>query len=225
MTRESDFYYEIYKALFDHFGPRGWWPGDTKWEIVVGAILTQAVAWKNVERAIANLKEANLLGLEEIYEAEEEDLARFIKPALYHRQKAKKLKALAKYIKDRYRGNLDLMLKEELYKIRRELLDLWGIGPETADSILLYAAEKPIFVVDAYTIRIFSRLGIVEEKISYEEMQYLIQKALLPDVKLYNEYHALLVALGSNYCKKNNPYCNLCPINNFCNYFKIQKEK
>lgn len=225
MKQESDFYYEVYKALFAHFGPRRWWPGETKWEIIVGAILTQAVAWKNVEKAIANLKESNLLGLEQIYKAEEEEIAKFIKPALYHRQKAKKIKSLARYVKERYRGNLDLMFSEEIYKLRRELLDLWGIGPETADSILLYAGEKPIFVVDAYTIRIFSRLGIVEENISYEEMQYLIQKALWPDVKLYNEYHALLVALGSNYCKKNNPCCNLCPINNFCNYFKIQKEK
>lgn len=224
MAIEDDFFYQIYRVLFAHFGPRGWWPGETKWEIMVGAVLTQAVAWKNVEKAILNLKKAGILELEEMYRTEEEKIAQLIKPALYHRQKAKKLKVLACYVKERYRGNLDMMFKEEVNKLRKELLSLWGIGKETADSILLYAGEKPVFVVDAYTIRIFSRLGVVDEAIGYDRMQDLMHGFLTPDVGLYNEYHALLVALGANYCKKNNPICNLCPVNNFCNYLKIQKE-
>ncbi|MBO8159307.1 endonuclease III domain-containing protein [Thermosyntropha sp.] len=224
MAGTDKFLNEIYDVLLAFFGPRGWWPGESRWEIMVGAVLTQVVAWKNVEKAIANLKKEGLLELESLYEAEEEKIADLIKPALYHRQKAKKLKVLSGYVMDNYHGDLDLMFKKDLYVLRRELLDLWGIGPETADSILLYAGDKPVFVVDAYTIRIFSRLGMVHEKISYKEMQDLIQRNLASDVQMFNEYHALLVALGANYCLKSNPKCKICPLNNFCNYFKISRK-
>ncbi|SHG94969.1 DNA-3-methyladenine glycosylase III [Thermosyntropha lipolytica DSM 11003] len=224
MLADSEFFYQIYEMLLAHFGPRGWWPGESTWEIMVGAVLTQAVAWKNVEKAILNLKRAGLLELEAMCRAEEGKIAELIKPALYHRQKARKLKNLAGYVKERYGGNLELMFSQETKNLRGELLSLWGIGKETADSILLYAGEKPVFVIDAYTIRIFSRLGIVDQNTSYDMMQELMHRFLPSEVELYNEYHALLVALGANYCKKNNPICNLCPINNFCNYLKIQKE-
>ncbi len=207
---------EIYQRLLQHFGPRGWWPGDSRLEIVLGAILTQAVSWKNVEKAIRALKKAELLDIPALLALEEEDLATIIKPALYHRQKARRLKILLEFIADDYDGDFDLMFSEPFPELRAKLLDLWGIGPETADSILLYAGNYPVFVVDTYTIRIFSRLGWVEEKCSYQKMQGLLQGHLPLDVELYNEYHALLVALGANYCKKKKALCDECPLAGYC---------
>jgi endonuclease-3 related protein len=207
---------EIYHKLLEHFGPRGWWPGESCLEIMLGAVLTQAVAWKNVEKAIAALKEAGLLDFSALLAIAEEELADFIKPALYHRQKARRLKILLDFIAENYGGDIDLMFSEPLSPIRARLLALWGIGPETADSILLYAGNYPVFVVDAYTIRIFSRLGWVEDKCSYEKMQGLMQRHLPADTQIYNEYHALLVALGANYCKKRKALCQECPLAEYC---------
>jgi endonuclease-3 related protein len=211
---------DIYHKLFEHFGPRGWWPGESRLEIMLGAILTQAVAWKNVEKAIAALQEAGLLDFSALLAITEEELAELIKPALYHRQKARRLKILLDFIAENYGGDIDLMFSEPLPQIRARLLALWGIGPETADSILLYAGNYPVFVVDAYTIRIFSRLGWVEDKCSYEKMQGLLQCRLPADTQIYNEYHALLVALGANYCKKKRALCQECPLAGYCPYIR-----
>jgi endonuclease III related protein len=206
----------LYAALWEHFGPRGWWPGENRFEIIVGAILTQAVAWRNAEKALQGLKEAQLFSATQIIAAEVEELALALKPALYNRQKAKKLAGLMTLIQSEYKGDYDLMFSEPQEILRRKLLALWGIGEETADSILLYAGQYPVFVVDSYTRRIFSRIGLVEENIDYTEMQTFMQDNIAQDVGLYNEYHALLVALGSQYCKKTRPACSGCPIAYYC---------
>ncbi|KUG03550.1 endonuclease iii [hydrocarbon metagenome] len=207
---------QIYRMLFRHYGPRGWWPGESRLEIIVGAILTQAVAWKNVEKAIHNLKMEKVLAFQPLLNMPEEDLATLIKPALYNRQKAKKIKAMMNFIAKEYNGELDFMFKSTLPDLREKLLGIWGIGPETADSILLYAGNMPIFVVDAYTIRIFSRLGMVDENISYQQMQNFMHENVESDIYIYNEYHALLVALGADCCRKKNADCLLCPITSLC---------
>ena len=209
---------QIYQLLLEHFGPRSWWPAESRFEVIVGAILTQAVAWKNVEKAISALKKADLFSPQSLLQTPTEELAKLIKPALYHRQKTRKLKGALEFIQDNYGGDLDLMFREPLGKLRESLLRLWGIGPETADSILLYAGNYPIFVVDAYTGRIFSRLGLVTEKISYQEMQDFLHNRVAENVAIYNEYHALLVALGGNYCKKKKPLCCSCPLAHLCQY-------
>lgn len=214
----------IFQSLLDHFGSRGWWPGDSCLEIMIGAILTQAVSWKNVEKAIDNLKTADMLNMEALLQCEEGQIALFIKPALYHRQKARKIKALLSFIDQEYGGDLDRMFDQSLEKLRSQLLGVWGIGPETADSILLYAGNKLIFVVDAYTRRIFARLGMVPEGITYEKMQVFMMQYVTKDLYIYNEYHALLVGLGAQYCKKKNPRCDKCPINIYCDYFISMQE-
>ena len=225
MQQTQEVLMEIYHTLLEHFGPRGWWPADSPLEVIIGAVLTQAVAWKNVTRAIDNLKRANLMDINIIIDIDEEDLAQHIKPALYHRQKAKKLKALMTFIATEYNGDLDLMFAESLPILRKKLLGIWGIGPETADSILLYAGDKTVFVVDTYTKRIFYRLGMVDENISYQEMQEYLQKNIPSDLYIYNEYHALLVGLGANYCKKSKPRCSQCPLLNLCKYLTHLQEK
>ncbi len=207
---------QIYRLLFNHYGPRGWWPGESRLEIIVGAILTQAVAWKNVEKAIHNLKMAKVLAFQPLLDIPEENLAVFIKPALYHRQKAKKIKAMINFIESEYNGELDLMFQVPLPVLRDKLISIWGIGPETADSILLYAGDKPIFVVDAYTKRIFNRLGMVDENITYQQMQDFMHENVEANTYIYNEYHALLVALGADCCRKKRADCLLCPIMSFC---------
>lgn len=209
---------EIYQVLLDYFGPRGWWPGESRQEIIIGAVLTQAVSWKNVEKAIVNLKQAGVLDFEVLANLEDARLAELIRPALYHRQKAKKLKLLTSFIIEQFGGNLDLMFKQPADILRPQLLAVWGIGPETADSILLYAGNQLVFVVDAYTKRIFARLGLVDEDISYYQLQNFIQGQVIPQVEIYNEFHALLVALGARICKKTAPLCEKCPISNFCKY-------
>lgn len=216
---------QIYHTLLEHFGPRGWWPADSRLEVIIGAVLTQAVAWKNVTRAIDNLKLASLMDINAIIDIDEENLAQHITPALYHRQKARKLKALMSFIATEYNGDLDLMFTELLPVLRKKLLAVWGIGPETADSILLYAGDKMIFVVDTYTKRIFYRLGMVEENISYQEMQEFLEHHIPQNLYIYNEYHALLVGLGANYCKKSRPRCSQCPLQNLCKYLTHLQEK
>lgn len=215
---------EIYEVLLEHFGHRGWWPGDSRFEIVIGAILTQAVSWKNVEKTILALKAADLFTEEKILAVSPETLADTIRPALYHRQKARKLQVAMDYIRSRYDCNYDLMFSEPLPELRNALLSLWGIGAETADSILLYAGNYQVFVVDSYTRRIFYRLGMVDENISYKQMQGFMVNHVTVDTAVYNEYHALLVALGANYCKKTRPDCLHCPLDQFCNKLKIMQE-
>lgn len=207
---------KIYDCLLEHFGAQGWWPGESRFEIIVGAILTQAVTWKNVEKAIAALRSADLFSEEGILASTPEELAFTIRPALYHRQKARKLAVMMEFVLDQYAGDYDRMFAESLENLRSKLLALWGIGPETADSILLYAGNYPVFVVDTYTRRVFSRLGLVGEDIDYTGMQKFLHQHTPVDVRIYNEYHALLVALGAQYCKKTVPHCRCCPLALYC---------
>ncbi len=199
---------EIYSSLLNHFGKQNWWPtisNNKAFEISIGAILTQNTSWKNVEKAIKNLKDNNLLSKDAIKKIKVERLAKLIKSSGYHNQKAKKLKEFVKFL-------------ESSKEINREnLLSIWGIGKETADSILLYAYNKPIFVIDSYTKRVFSRLGLCYKDIGYEELQNLFHKNLLKDYKLFNEYHALIVRLAKDICKTK-PLCHKCPLNSICSY-------
>ena len=201
----------IYQKLYDTYGPRHWWPAETSFEVMVGAILTQNISWKNVERAIQNLKDEGFLEAKGIHQMKEARLAALIRSSGYYRVKAERLKAFVKFFFENYDGSLKRMRKETLETMRKKLLQVKGIGPETADSILLYGLKKPIFVVDAYTRRIFSRHGIVSENASYGEIQRLFMDFLPLDENLFNEYHALLVHLGKTLCRKV-PRCDLCPL-------------
>ncbi|MGB9715821.1 MAG: endonuclease III domain-containing protein [Thermodesulfovibrionales bacterium] len=202
---------EIYKKLYDTFGPQHWWPGETPFEIAVGAILTQNTNWGNVEKAISNLKKERALNPESIYYMKTESLASLIKPAGYFNVKAKRLKEFISFLMNEYHGSVERMKKEDVRNLRLKLLHINGIGPETADSILLYALDKPVFVVDAYTKRILSRHGFMEYDRNYEEFQELFHSSLKRDVRLFNEYHALFVKLGKIFCRKK-PLCNGCPL-------------
>ncbi|MBM4277803.1 MAG: endonuclease III domain-containing protein [Deltaproteobacteria bacterium] len=202
---------KIYKVLYQVYGPRHWWPGETPFEVMVGAILTQHTSWKNVEKAIQKLKEKGLLNPKGIHRLEPGPLASLIRSSGYYRIKAKRLKAFVGFLFEEYNGDIKKMKKEAMMELRGKLLKVNGIGPETADSILLYGLQKPVFVVDAYTKRILSRHDIISEGASYGEMQNLFMDHLPHDEKLLNEYHALLVHLGKNVCKKN-PECDICPL-------------
>lgn len=204
--------------MYKHFGPRHWWPAETRFEVIVGAILTQFVSWKNVTIAIDNLKNSGLLSIEGICKAESEELEELIRSTRFYKQKAKKLKGFCKHVKDKYNGVLNEFLSKDMLELRNELLSLYGIGEETADSIILYAAEKPIFVVDAYTRRIYSRLGFFNEDISYREMQDFFMDNLKHDVQMFNEYHALIDGVGNNFCSNTKPKCNKCPLERVCQF-------
>ncbi|MBI2659346.1 endonuclease III domain-containing protein [Candidatus Woesearchaeota archaeon] len=224
----------VYNSLFSHFGPQHWWPvtesgklhpeytGGPKnerqqLEVCFGAILTQNTNWKNVEKAIINLNKNKLIDIKKIKNIRNKKLAKIIKSSGYHNQKAKKLKNFCNFLLKNYNGNLSLFFKNNIKKLRKELLSVNGIGPETADSIILYAAKKPVFVIDAYTKRILNRVGYKEE--GYDELQKLFMQSLPNSERLFNECHALLVELGKSICKKE-PLCGKCPVNNDCKYFK-----
>lgn len=202
----------IYRLLYKRFGPQHWWPGETKLEIIVGAILTQNTSWLNVEKAIFNLKERRLLNINGLNRIPECDLARLIRPAGYYNIKAKRIKNFLFFLNTNYSGSLDKLFSVNTEALRKELLKVNGIGEETADSILLYAGEKPVFVVDTYTKRVFSRHGFIKENASYQEAQALFMSNLPKNVNLFNEYHALIVALGKNTCKTKKALCNQCNI-------------
>ena len=202
----------IYKKLFYHFGPQHWWPADTPFEVMVGAILTQNTNWLNVEKALDNIKREKLLTPHKLYRISEKRLALLIRPAGYFNIKAKRLKAFLHFFFQSCAGNFKKMRLVKTYDLRHQLLCVNGIGPETADSILLYALERPIFVVDAYTKRFLLRHELIKEDASYDEMQNLFMQNLKCDVKLFNEYHALLVKLGKDTCLKTNPKCAACPL-------------
>ena len=206
---------DIYNKLLSHFGPQNWWPvtsANPEFEIIIGAILTQNTAWSNVEKAIDNLRENKMLGIRAIKNAEAGKLASVIRPSGYHNQKAKKLKNMAIFLE---RNPIGLLKKTEIRELRERLLGINGVGPETADSIILYALKKPTFVVDAYTKRIFSRMGLIDKNADYEEVKDFFEKNLPKDTNLFNEYHALIVAHGKNICKKR-PLCHACPLNSVC---------
>jgi endonuclease-3 related protein len=206
----------IYERLSAHFGPQNWWPGESGWEIMVGAILTQNTAWRNVEKALDNLKRADRLAPARLLAARRAQLTRLVRPAGFTSVKPKRLKGLARFLLDEHGGDPAHLRITELPALRERLLALEGIGPETADAILLYVAEHPIFVVDAYTRRILSRMGYVAPNVSYAELQDLIMKRLPRDRALYGEFHALLDVLGKEYCFKRAPRCAPCPLNRMC---------
>ncbi|MFZ5774116.1 MAG: endonuclease III domain-containing protein [Thermodesulfobacteriota bacterium] len=202
---------DIYQALFDRFGPQHWWPGDTPFEVMVGAVLTQNTSWRNVSTAIDALRQRGLLSFEAMEAMPVEVLAELIRSSGYYNQKAKRLLGLLAAIR-RESGDLDSFLALPLSDLREKLLAISGIGPETADSIILYAAGQPAFVVDAYTHRVLSRHGLVPEETTYHEIQDLFLSQLPLDASLFNEYHALLVRVGKEYCRKAAPLCDDCPL-------------
>ena len=204
--------FDIYTLLFDRFGPQGWWPGDTPFEIAVGAILTQNTGWINAARAVGNLKEAGVLSCEGLSSLSPQTLAELIKPAGYFNLKAKRLGNFLGMIRQHYGTDFALFLNQETAQQRQHLLSVSGIGPETADSILLYAAQKPVFVIDAYTYRILFRHHLVEEETDYDHMQALFTDNLATDTKLFNEYHALIVRVGKEFCRRSKPLCEKCPL-------------
>lgn len=222
--------HEMYKILLEKYKPRKWWPTTAKgklkpeysggpsdekemFEVIIGAILTQNTSWKNVEKAIIKLNKENLIDIEKIYSIDIEKLKELIRPAGYYNQKAERLKIIAEFLKNRTIKDLK---KLKITELRELLLSVKGIGPETADSIILYAFNKPIFAIDTYTKRIFSRLGILEESASYDEWQSYFHEQLEPSTKLFQEYHALIVEHAKQFCKKKANYDNCfleCPRN------------
>ncbi|MEE9202835.1 MAG: hypothetical protein V3U31_06555 [Dehalococcoidia bacterium] len=208
---------EVYDRLLARFGPQHWWPGDTPWEVMVGAVLTQSVSWGNVERAIDNLKAASALSPHALRRLPIEELARLIRPTAYYNTKARKLKALVQ-LTGSAGDDLGRLFSGDTSELRDRLLGVYGIGEETADSILLYAAGRPVFVIDAYTRRILGRMELARPTAPYQELQRLFTDHLSADAALYNEYHALLVHLGKEVCRK--PACGgpTCPLSDMCPY-------
>ncbi len=206
---------DIYRRLHVAYGPQHWWPGETPFEVIVGAILTQSAAWANVEKAIANLKAAGVLSPEGLAGLSEGELARLVYSAGYFNAKARKLKAFVALLSQRFDGELERLLAAPVEELRPLLLATHGIGPETADSILLYAAGRPVFVIDAYTRRSFSRLGLTPGHDSYDSWRALFMENLEADAALFNEYHALIVRHGKEVCRRQ-PRCEVCPLREGC---------
>jgi len=216
---------DIYHRLYAAYGSQGWWPGNSPFEVVVGAILTQAAAWTNVEKALDNLKAAGVLSAQGIQNTSADDLARLLYPAGYYNSKARKLKAFVEMLFERHGGDLDRLFALPVAELRRELLATHGIGPETADAVILYAAGRPRFVVDAYTRRVFGRLGLAPPpqadppqagaRDDYASWQRLLEDALPPDAPLFNEYHALVDRHAKTYCRKE-PLCGQCFLREIC---------
>lgn len=210
-ARSGRLLHELYQRLWEVWGPQGWWPGETPFEVAVGAILTQNTNWNNVALAIAKLKEQEVLEPQALYDLPEAELANLIRPAGYYNIKARRLKNFLAFLANRYRHSMEEMAAARLESLRPELLAIKGIGPETADSILLYALAKPTFVVDAYTFRILSRHRLIPETYAYEELRQLFMEHLPSQVPLFQEYHALLVRLGKVWCRPR-PQCDSCPV-------------
>lgn len=202
--------WQLYHRLWEAFGPQGWWPGETPFEVAVGAILTQNTNWTNVARALEGLKQEGKLTAEALAVMPEEELARWLRPTGYFNVKARRVKNFLAYLMESYGGSMEQMAEAELAVLRPELLAIKGIGPETADSILLYALNKPTFVVDAYTFRILRRHELVPESCTYDELQQEFMRLLPEEVELYQEFHALLVRLGKEFCRPR-PGCDPCP--------------
>ncbi len=206
---------QVYQHFFDCYGPQHWWPGDTPFEVIVGAILTQSTAWINVEKAIAKLKEADMMDPISLQRIPVDDLAQLIRSSGYYNVKARKLKAFVERLAE-FNNSLEAMFAPDIPALRAELLSIYGIGEETADSIILYAAGKPIFVIDAYTHRIMDRLGLSPVQGNYAALQSVFMNALPHDQKLFNEYHALLVQHGKRICRKTSPACASCCLGKMC---------
>lgn len=202
----------LYEILSDFYGPSGWWPGDTPLEIMIGAVLTQNTAWKNVEKAIESLKSLNMLDIGKLHAAEPEELASLIRSSGYFNIKAIRLKNLISRIMEDSSGDLDEFLSQDMTVLRSSLLAVNGIGKETADSICCYAAGKEIFVVDAYTKRILARHGVIEDHRAYDDVRSLFESSLPRDVRVYKDLHAYLVFVGKDFCRKTSPRCTDCPL-------------
>ena len=202
---------EIYDRLHAAYGPQSWWPADSAFEVIVGAILVQNTAWENVERAIDNLKRLSALDPHYLHALPTSDLEQLIRPAGVFRVKAKRLQAVLAYLIERHGGDTAALARTPTEELRRELLALHGVGPETADSILLYAAEQPSFVIDAYTRRVLERHGWADKSASYDQLKQSFETALPRDVQLFNEYHALIVEVGKRHCRRT-PKCEGCPL-------------
>ncbi|MFC1567031.1 endonuclease III domain-containing protein [bacterium] len=204
----------IYDILYDSFGPQKWWPADSKFEVIIGAILTQNTNWNNVEKAIVNLKIQIKLTPKNLHELSLKKIEKLIKPSGFFKQKSERLYIFCEHLRDNYSYSLKKMFDKSLIDLRKELLAIKGIGPETADSIILYAAEKPIFVIDAYTYRLVNRLGFDIER-KYETLQNFFHENIKADVELFSEYHALIVKLAKEYCRKK-PLCEFCILKSLC---------
>lgn len=202
---------KLYNLLYSHYGPQKWWPAKTKFEVIAGAILTQNTSWKNVEKAVRNLAGARVLNPRSMEKTCKEKIASLIHPAGYYNVKAERLKNFIDFLFSRYNGSVRKMFSRDTQSLRAELLGVKGLGPETADSILLYAGEKPVFVVDAYTKRILSRHKLISNTDTYEKVQRLFMENIKPDTRMFNEYHALLVRLAKDACNKK-PNCSECPV-------------
>jgi endonuclease-3 related protein len=209
---------QFFDAMYTALGPQHWWPASAEggaFEVIVGAILTQSTAWTNVEKAIANLRRERLLTPRGLERVSLRKLARLVRPSGYFRQKAKKLKAFVEFLRGEYSGSLEKMFGTPTLELREKLLGVHGIGPETADSILLYAGNHPVFVVDAYTKRILMRHGLAGEKSGYEDLRALFESNLPREAALFNEYHGLLVHVGKYWCRPKEPRCEECPLGQF----------
>jgi endonuclease III related protein len=206
---------EYYNSLFTAFGPQHWWPGKTPFEVIVGAILTQNTSWTNVARAIGNLRGEGLLSPTAIERVPLGRLEPLIRPSGYFRQKARKLKAFCAFLRAEYRGSLKRMFETPTILLREKLLGVFGIGPETADSILLYAGEHPVFVVDAYTKRMLARHGWVDAEAKYEDLRWMFEREFPGDAERFNEFHALIVNTGKNFCRPQDPLCGECPLGRY----------
>lgn len=215
--KRLDLLLAMYDSLLEALGPSHWWPGDSPLEIAVGAVLTQNTNWGNVAKAVGNLKNAGLLDARALLDLPDERLAELIRPAGYFRLKAGRLKNLLAFMDTEAGLDLARLAEQDAETLRPKLLQVKGIGPETADCILLYALGKPSFVVDAYTARIMSRHGLMPEDAPYHELRDYFMDVLEPDPALYNEYHALLVRTGNTWCKKKAPLCPKCPLEPFLN--------
>jgi len=213
-SRTSQTLRAFYDAMYEALGPQHWWPGDTPTEVIIGAILTQNTAWRNVERAIDNLKRAGALDWKRLHQMPFDELAELIRPAGTFNVKARRLKSFIEWFHDRFGLDLERMFCVSLSSLREELLEVRGIGRETADAILLYAGRMPSFVVDAYTARILYRHHLIDSSADYDEIKELFESNLPADVKLFNEYHALLVSVGKHHCRPK-ARCEGCPLERF----------
>lgn len=207
--------HKVYQRFLAHYGPQGWWPADTPFEVAIGAILTQSTAWTNVARAIANLKAAGSLDPFVLHRMPDAELAGLIRPSGYFNAKARKVKAFVAVLVEEFEGEMARLVALPTATLRERLLTIYGIGPETADSIALYAGGHPLFVVDAYTRRLAVRLGLAEPNVSYDDLQAIFTANLPVDVALYNEFHALIVAHGKDTCRTK-PRCEGCPVADLC---------
>jgi endonuclease-3 related protein len=206
---------DAYERLLSAFGPQKWWPGESPFEIMVGAVLVQNTAWQNVERAIANLRDAGVMEPRAMYAVSPAELAELIRPAGYFQVKTRRLRNLLKFVVEEYDGSLETMFGTSPHSLREQLLSIHGIGPETADAILLYAGGLPTFVVDTYTHRVLARHGWAGYDADYHQIKEQFETALPADASLYNEYHALLVRVGKDFCRRSLARCDGCPLAEF----------